>query len=92
MCKQVMMRESFYTHADAVLYDALPPNNAHGCLYTNKDLTLLAALLQSAPLQNNGGMFRPVTILQYLSDEGDPEIIQPVLISSWDPISIFKPY
>lgn len=86
------MRESFYTHADAVLYDALPPNIAHGCMYANKDLTLLAARLHSAPLQNNGGMFRPVTILQYLSDEGDPEIIQPVLISSWDPISIFKPY
>lgn len=77
---------------DAVLYDALPPDNAHGCMYANKDLALLAALLQSAPLQNNGGMFWPVTILQYLSDEGDPEIIQPVFISSWDPISIFKPY
>lgn len=61
-------------------------------MYANTNLTLLAALLQSAPQQNNGGMFRPVTIPQYLSDEGDPEIIQPVFISSWDPISIFRPY
>lgn len=72
-------------------YDAAPPNNTHGCMYAKMDLALLAALLQSAPLQNNGGMFRPVTIPQYLSEEGEPEIMQPVLISHWDPISIFRP-
>lgn len=60
-------------------------------MYAKMDVSPLAALPQSAPLQNNGGMFRPVTIPQYLSVEGEPEIIQPVLISCWDPISIFRP-
>lgn len=44
-------------------------------MYAKMDLALLAALLQSAHLQNNGGMFRPVTIPQYLPEEGEPEII-----------------
>lgn len=52
-----------------------------GCMYAKMDLALNAALLQSALLQNNRGMFRPVTIPQYLSEEGEPEIIQAVLIS-----------
>lgn len=50
-------------------------------MYAKMDLALNAALLQSALLQNNRGMFRPVTIPQYLSEEGEPEIIQAVLIS-----------
>lgn len=50
----------------------------------------LWALPQSAQLQNNRGMFRPVTIPQWLSDEEKPGIIQAVLISGRDPISIFR--
>lgn len=62
--------------------------NTHTYLYS---MPPLLALLQSALLQNNGGMFRPVTIPQCLSDEGEPGIIQAVLISGRDPISIFRP-
>lgn len=65
------------------VYDAAPLDNTHGYMYAKMGLAVLAALLQSAPLQNNGGMFRPVTIPQYLSEEGEPEIIQAVLISHW---------
>lgn len=63
------------------------------CMHTHTFLqhAPLLTLLQSALLQNNGGMFRPVTIPQCLSDEGEPGIIQPVLISGRDPISIFRP-
>lgn len=73
--------------------------NIDGCLHPHKHThtslqqapPLLLALLQSALLRNNGGMFRPVTIPQCLSDEGEPGIIQAVLISGRDPISIFRP-
>lgn len=36
-------------------------------------------------------MFQPVTIPQWLSDEGELGIISTVLISGRDPISIFSP-
>ena len=69
--------------------------NIHGCLHPHKHThtagSPLLALLQSARLRNNGGMFRPVTIPQCLSDEGEPGIIQAILISGRDPISIFRP-
>lgn len=60
----------------------------HFFTYSSHELPLVA-LLQSTQLQNNSGMFQPVTILQELSDEGEPGIIQAVLISGRDPISIF---
>lgn len=46
------------------------PTNEHTCIHTNTQIHLygtlphLLALLQSARLQNKGGMFRPVTIPQ----------------------------
>lgn len=74
-----------------------PLMNIHGYIHAHKRTHIylqhapLLALLQSAQLQNNGRMFRPATIPQWLSDEGEPGIIQAVLISGRDPISIFRP-
>lgn len=95
LCKQVSDQGERSPAHILMLFQARCPANerswGHVCIHTSPQHAPLLALLQSARLQNNGRMFRPFAIPQCLSDEGEPGIIQPSLISGRDPISIFEP-